>query len=59
MKSLQTTAHEEKGLQDVAVAATTRLKQALTNEKEVNLRKQAEMEVLQVGSAYSFILEDV
>ncbi len=49
MKSLETAAHEEKGLQDVVVAATTRLKHALTNEKEVNLRKQAELELLQVG----------
>ena len=46
-------ATEERDLQSVAVEATTRLKQALTNEREAKLRAQAELELVQVSTRAS------
>ena len=42
------TAREGQEVQDVAMQATTRLKQALTNEREVKLKMQAQLELSQV-----------
>lgn len=41
-------AREEENLQDTAVLATTRLKQALTNEREASIRLHSEVDGLKV-----------
>ncbi|XP_013401506.2 leucine-rich repeat and coiled-coil domain-containing protein 1 [Lingula anatina] len=46
IQSMRTKAKEDHDLQDVAIQATTRLKQALTNEREAKLRLKEEVDSL-------------
>ena len=48
MNFILLTAKNDEGIQDIAVQATTRLKQVLTNEREVKMRLQDEVENLKV-----------
>ena len=53
MNFILLTAKNDEGIQDIAVQATTRLKQVLTNEREVKMRLQDEVENLKVISFLS------